>query len=138
MLSSHKLNSQKKKQGHICCPPENDSPRNLHNGKALDLPIFCENVLFSLHFRQTSRARFIALKVALLRYPKIIVPNSTTVTSFHTYKPSCSSSAALHGVHLHVQSNKDHNTKRNPTTLWSWPLNSLGAPARTGQPATCK
>ena len=39
MLSSHKLNSKKpKKTGHICCPPENDSPRNLHNDKASDLP----------------------------------------------------------------------------------------------------
>ena len=28
-----------KKQRHICCPPENDSQRNLDNGKALDLPI---------------------------------------------------------------------------------------------------
>ena len=46
--------------------------------------------------------------------------------------------AALHGVHLHVQSNKNHNTKRNPTTLWSRRWNSFGAPARTGQPATCK
>ena len=27
-----------KKTGHICCPPENDSPRNLHNDKASDLP----------------------------------------------------------------------------------------------------
>ena len=46
--------------------------------------------------------------------------------------------AALHGMHLHVQSNKHHNTKRNMTTLWSRRWNSFGAPARTGQPATCK
>ena len=38
-----------KTHGHICCPPENDSQRNLHNGKALDLRIFLRkcSVFFS-------------------------------------------------------------------------------------------
>ena len=76
---------------------------------------FCENVLFSIHFRQTSRARFIALKVASLQYPKIIAPNSTTVTSFHTYNPSCSSSSSRHASPCSVQQTPQH--QKEPDNL---------------------
>lgn len=63
---------------------------------------FCENVLFSL-------------KVALLRYPKIIAPNSTTVTSFHTYNPSCSSSSSRHASPCSVQQTPQH--QKEPDNL---------------------
>ena len=94
---------------------------------------FCENVLLSFHFRQTSRARFIALKVALLQYPKIFAPNSTTVTSFHTYNPSCSSSSSRHASPCSVQQRPQHQKEpdnlvvqalKRPwcsSTYWHWP-----------------
>ena len=126
-----------KKQGHICCPPENDNQRNLHNGKALDLPIFFAKMFCFLYIFVKRLGHASSLWKSLrynIQKSLLQILQQSQVSTHTTHLVA----AALHGMHLHVQSNKHHNTKRNPTTLWSRRWNSFGAPARTGQPATCK